>query len=199
MLGRPDLAGLVLVEAARRGSSGGGGGGGGGGGWALKKAAASSKQQATQAAHRLCLASTACRQAVLGTLERAAAPGEWALKHAAALAAVTALVSLRLTGDQGVDPARLPPLLRLTSLECSLTWGADAAAAWPGLSGLRQLDLEVACRGLPPALLQLRTSRASRRGPAPGTRCGSSSSSRASGCWTSRAKTRTREASSTWS
>jgi hypothetical protein len=141
VLGRPELAGLVL-EAAR-----GCGGGGGRSG---------SNEQATQAAHRLCLASAACRQAVLGVVERAAAREVWAREHAAALGAMTALASLCLTGDQGVDPAQLPPLPRLTSLECSLRPGAEAAAAWPGLGGLRQLALDVGTGGgLPPALLQL--------------------------------------------
>jgi hypothetical protein len=157
VLGRRDLAGLVL-EAARRGGSSGSdsdsdsdddrGHDGGGG--------RRGKQHAKQAAHGLCLASAACRQAVLGGVERAAAPDEWAREHAAALSAMTALVSLRLTGGQGVDPAQLPPLPRLTSLECSLQPGAEDAAAWPGLSGLRQLALVVGAGGvLPPALLQL--------------------------------------------
>jgi hypothetical protein len=95
VLGRRDLAGLVL-EAARRGGSSGSdsdssddrGHNGGRLG----------NQQATQAAHGLCLASAACRQAVLGGVERAAAPDEWAQEHAAALSAMPALVSLRLTG-----------------------------------------------------------------------------------------------------
>jgi hypothetical protein len=140
VLGRPELAGLVL-EAARSEGDGSTSGG---------------VKQATQAAHRLCLASAACRQAVLGAVERAAAPCEWAREQAAALAAMTALASLRLTGDEGVDPAQLPPLLRLTSMKCSLQQGAEAAAAWPGLGGLRQLAVVASAGGgLPPALLWL--------------------------------------------
>ncbi len=95
-----ELAGMVL-EAARSGGD-----------------ACGDKQQAAQPAHRLCLAGTTCRLAVLG--------------------AMTALASLRVTGDQqGVDPAQLPPLPRLASLECRLQLGAEAAASWPGLGGLQ--------------------------------------------------------------
>jgi hypothetical protein len=146
VLGSPDLAGQVL-EAARRDY---------GGGLEHRQRSGGSDEQATQAAFGLCLASAACRQAVLGAVERAAAPGAWALEHTAALGAMTALVSLRLTGDQGVDPAQLPPLPRLTSLECNLRLGAEAAPALPLLSGLQQLALAVGGGGgLPPALLQL--------------------------------------------
>jgi hypothetical protein len=149
VLGSPDLAGQVL-EAARRDY---------GGGLEHRQRSGGSDEQATQAARGLCLASAACRQAVLGAVERAAAPVAWALEHTAALGAMTALASLRLTrrvDDRGVDPAQLPPLPRVTSLECSLRLGAEAAPAWPLLSGLQQLILAAgAGGGLPPALLQL--------------------------------------------
>jgi Leucine-rich repeat (LRR) protein len=140
VLGRRDLSGLVL-EAARKG---------------FDPSPWRANQQATQAAHGLCLTSAACRQAVLGAVERVEAPDAWAREQAAALGAMTALVSLRLTGNQGVDPAQLPPLPRLTSLDCNLRPGAEAAAAWPVLSGLQQLALAWGNGGgLPPAVLQL--------------------------------------------
>jgi hypothetical protein len=145
VLGRPELAALVLQAARRRDGLH----------W-LYVGVYGVREQSTQAAHGLCLASTACRQAVLGAVERATAPGAWAYEHASVLGAMTTLASLRLTGNQGVDPAQLPPLPRLTRLECSLRQGAEAAAAWPRLGGLRQLALEAgAGGGLPPALLQL--------------------------------------------
>jgi hypothetical protein len=142
VLGRPELAGLVM-QAARSGSGD-------------EAEQGEQAEQATQAAHALCLTSAACRQAVLGAVERAAAPGAWAREQAAVLGAMTALASLRLTvDDRGVDPAQLPRLPRLTRLECGLLPGARAAAAWPGLGSLRQLALVVGAVSLPPALLQL--------------------------------------------
>jgi hypothetical protein len=152
VLGRPELAELVL-EAVRSGDD---------------------EEEATQAAHDLCLASRACRQAVLCAVQHAAAPARWAREPA--LGAMAALASLRLSaGDKGapgaVDPAQLPPLPRLSRLDllCSLAEGAEGAAEWPRLAGLRGLGLTLAAGGpLPPAVLRLpHLKRLTARGGAP--------------------------------
>jgi Leucine-rich repeat (LRR) protein len=145
VLALPDLAGEVLAAMQR---------------WNEEQSHSGSEKDtrhATQAAHALCLSSRACGAAVLGAVQEVHAPEAWSCEQLRCLGAMTALVSLRLTFEEGVDPARLPKLPHLTRLQCSLPAGAASAAGdWPSLQNLRELDVRVPGGGsLPPAVERL--------------------------------------------